>query len=148
MTTKQFSILIAVVLLGLVIGLPVVSNVYAQSYGAMSYLPIAPAVSNCPPGIANGTTLCTVGTTSGPYTIYVSYNAGAYQPLIGAGVTITGAAPIVVSGGAVSCPTCVTSAVTSFNGRTGAVTLSKADVVATNLSVTTSVTSTATSAVQ
>jgi hypothetical protein len=58
--------------------------------------------------------------------MYVSYNGGAYQLLGGGGA----------------------SGVTSFNGRTGAVTLSDADVTGTGLKVTTTVTSTAVSTPQ
>lgn len=57
--------------------------VHAQpSYGALSFGPIAPTLSSCPAGETNKTSFCTVGTVSTSYAIYVSYNGGAYQPLI------------------------------------------------------------------
>jgi hypothetical protein len=82
----------------------IVLAVYAfgQSYGALSFGPIAPTLASCPSGVVTMTTLCTVGTAA-PYTIYVSYNGGAYGALI---------------------PAQVAAPVTSVNGKTGAVTLS------------------------
>jgi hypothetical protein len=121
---------------------------FAQSYAGLSLGPIAPTVSQCPTASATGATLCPVGTSTTGYGMYVSYNGAAYQLLTPAG-SVTGSAPIVVSGTAISCPTCVTgSVVNSFNTRTGAVTLSDADVTGTGLKVVTTVTSTATSTPQ
>lgn len=120
MKWSQFAVLIAVIVLS------VITLAYAQSYGGVGFAPIAPAVSNCPAGVTNGAMLCAVGTSSANYALYVSYNAGTYQPLVPS-----------VSGG-----------VATFNGRTGDVKLTKADVTAIGLAVSTSVTSTATSTVQ
>ena len=78
-------------------------------------------------------------------------NAGTPGAFVayGTATTFTGTSPIVVSGNTISCPTCAAgNVVTSFNGRNGAITLSKTDVTSTGIAVTTSVTSTATSAVQ
>ncbi|MGA2557978.1 MAG: hypothetical protein ABSG04_17045 [Verrucomicrobiota bacterium] len=118
MTNAKFAILIATIVLCTVL------IAIGQSYGALSYGVIAPALANCPAGQANMTTFCTVGTAA-PYTIYVSFNAGAYQLLVPAA-----------------------SGVASFNGRTGAVTLTDADVTGTGLKVSTTVTSTAVSTPQ
>ena len=114
---------------GFVVALTLCAAVYvfAQSYGAISIGTIAPTVANCPAGQANAASLCVVGTSAAGYAFYVSYNAGTYQLLV----------PAATGGG-----------VTSFNGRTGAVTLSDADVTATGLKVITTVTSTATSTPQ
>ena len=89
--------------------------VHGQSYGGMAFGPIAPALSNCPAGITGMASLCAVGSGTS-YTLYVSYNAGAYAPLIGA-----------------------SNGVASFNGRTGNVLLNKADVTGTGLAVSVSV---------
>jgi hypothetical protein len=95
---------------GLVVGLAFVAMLaLAQSYGAFGFGIIAPTVANCPPGSANNAVLCAVGPVSGSYTMYVSYNAGAYQLLAPAGATVTGTAPIVVNNGNVSCPSCLTT---------------------------------------
>lgn len=120
MKWSQFAVLIAVIVSS------VITIAYAQSYGGVGFAPIAPAVTNCPSGVTNGAMLCAVGTSAANYALYVSYNAGTYQPLVPA-----------VSGG-----------VTTFNGRTGNVNLTKSDVTSVGLSVATTVTSTATSTVQ
>jgi len=134
---KKVSIILAFVLGAAVI------YMFGQSYGSVGFGPIAPALSNCPAGTANTAQLCAVGTAASNYTMYVSYNGAAYQLLAPAGTAMTGTAPIVVSGGTVSCPTCVQgSVVTSFNGRTGAATLTKADVTGTGVAVSTTATST------
>lgn len=84
--------------------------------------------------VTNGMAIC--ATTSGPY---YSLNGSATFLPFSSTVTITGTAPIVVNGTTVSCPSCAltTAVVTSFNGHTGAVNLSKADVTATGLTATT-----------
>jgi hypothetical protein len=69
--------------------------------------------------ITNGMALC--GTTSG---LYYAINGGTFVPVAGAG------------------------GVASFNGRTGAVTLTKADVSATGLAATTTATTTASTTLQ
>lgn len=89
------------------------------SYGSLSYGTIAPLVSNCPAPMASGTTLCTVGSSTGPYTIYVAFNGGTYAPLV---------------------PPPATAGVASFNGRTGAVVLSASDVSGTGVKATATVT--------
>jgi len=99
---------------------------FAQTYGAISIGTIAPTVASCPPGQANAATLCVVGTSTTGYAFYVSYNATAYQLLVPA----------------------TSAGVSSFNGRTGAVSLTDADVTGTGLKVITTVTSTATSTPQ
>jgi hypothetical protein len=60
-----------------------VYEVHAQNpvYGSTSYGPIAPNVAACPPGVAYGTSFCTVGTT-----VYVNYNNSGYNPLSAGGV--------------------------------------------------------------
>lgn len=117
---KNTLILIAAIVLLVVLGGG------AQTYGGLGFGTIAPAVASCPAGLANMAMLCAVGTSATGYTTYISYNAGAYQLLVPA------AAP----------------AVTSFNGRTGAVILTDADVAGAGVKVSTTVTSTATSTVQ
>jgi len=113
----------------------------ASSNGVFVLLQVG-APSGCvwPAGatVTNGMALC--ATTSG---LYYSLNGSAtFTPVAGA-VTLTGTAPIVVSGTTVSCPTCVTgTVVNSFQGRTGNVTLTKADVTGTGLAVTTTSNST------
>jgi hypothetical protein len=140
MTRTQFSILIATILAASMI---IAGVVHAQSYGAIGFAPIAPAVSNCPAPAATYTVICAVGTAA-PYALMVSYNAGAYQNLVTAPTAITGTGPIVVSNsGSISCPSCVTgNVVTSFNTRSGAVGLTKADITGTGIAVTTTSTST------
>lgn len=121
MKTSQFAVLIVTLVLGIVL------LAYGQSYGGFGYAPIAPAVSNCPPGQSTYTVFCTVGSATTGYQIYVSYNAGAYQLLV---------------------PANAPAGVTSFNGRTGAVTLLKADVTGTGVAVTSTATTTVNSAIQ
>jgi hypothetical protein len=121
MTTKQFLGLIVTLILCAVL------LAHAQSFGAIAFSPIAPAVANCPPGPPTGTAFCTVGTAPSNYQVYVSYAGAAYQPLV---------------------PPPAAAGVTSFNGRTGVVTLSNTDVLGTGLKVTTTVTSTAVSTPQ
>lgn len=79
--------------------------VYAmgQSYGSIGMSPIAPTVAGCPLSRANEGTFCMVGASTTGYAVYVSFNAGAYAPLV---------------------PAPTASAVTSVNGKTGVVTLS------------------------
>ena len=92
-------------------------------------------LATCPAPTSTSNILCSV--TDG---YYASIAGAAYVKInASAGPVITGAVPIVVSPtGVVSCPTCSTTsnAVTSLNGRTGAITLTKADVVNTGISVT------------
>ena len=88
---------------------------WAQSYGSIGLGPIAPTVANCPPAQVTAAQLCPVGSGS-TFQMYVSYNGGAYAPLTGQ--------------------------VTSFNGRTGAVTLTKSDVTGTGISATTTASTT------
>lgn len=88
--------------------------------------------------VTNGMAIC--ATTSGPY--YALNGSATFLPFANS-ATVTGTTPIVVTGTAVSCPTCVTgSVVTSFNSRSGAIQLTKADVLGTNFAVSTSSTST------
>ena len=115
MNNKQFSLLVAALVLGFVV------VAFAQSYGALAFGTIAPTLANCPAGSSGSATLCAVG-SSGTYAMYVSYNAGTYQLLVPAGQ----------------------NGVSSFNGRTGNVTLTKSDVTSTGLGVSTSVTATST----
>lgn len=93
---KHLTLFLVLVLAGFLI-MRYPHAVLGQSYGAVSIGPIAPAVANCPAGQSGFATLCPVGSGS-TYTMYVSYNAAAYQLLVP-----------------------VSSGVTSFNGRTGAV---------------------------
>ena len=105
-------------LAGLVCGLMLVAVLaYAQSYGGVGASPIAPTVDKCPLSSSQGFLFCAVGTVA-PYTMYVSY---------------AGATPI---------PLVPVATVTSFNKRTGDVTLTKADVVGTGVGVTTTASST------
>jgi hypothetical protein len=80
----------------------IVSLLHAQSYGALGSGPIAPTVANCPAGQTGLAMLCPVGSGT-TYQMYVSYNGGAYAPLVAAG------------------------AVTSVFGRTGAVVATSGD---------------------
>ena len=114
MTRKQFAILLATIIVGFVL------HAVAQTFGALSYLPIAPTVAQCPKGQATGTTFCTVGTT-GNYAIYVSFDSAAYQPLV---------------------PASSAAGVSSFNGRKGDISLTKADVLNTGIAISTVTTST------
>jgi hypothetical protein len=95
----------------------------AQSYGGFTFGPIAPAVANCPIGQANYATLCSVGTSPTSYATYVSYNLGAYQPLI---------------------PPPAPVGVTSFNKRTGDIQLTDLDVQQAGVKVSTTVTAVST----
>lgn len=139
---KKFAVLFFTFLLGVA-----VLRMFAQSYGAFGVGPIAPTVANCPAGQpGNYAVLCPVGSSSAGYTMYVSYNGGAYQLLVPASTaSVTGTLPIVVSGNSVTCPTCVVtgSVVTGFGNppRKGDVTLTKADITATGIAVTTASTS-------
>ena len=54
----------------------------AQTYGGFGFGTIAPTVASCPSGVTNYVMLCAVGTATTSYAIYVSYNAGPYQPLV------------------------------------------------------------------
>jgi len=86
--------------------------------------------------LPNSAVYCTVNSgsvaTSG---LYVSYNGSAFVPAVASssGTSYTATSPIVVTGQVISCPSCATTSavVNSFNGRTGNVQLSKADVTAT-----------------
>ena len=93
---------------------------YAQSIGISVNIgnAIASTDSQCPIS-GPGFSLCPVGTAATGYSLYVSYAGGAYQPLVPA-----------------------SAGVTSFNKRTGDVTLTKSDVIATGVGVTTTVSST------
>jgi hypothetical protein len=73
-----FLILLVIELAGLIHYTQSVSA--AGSYGAQGIGPIAPAVTNCPKPMANLAMLCPVGST-GAYSMYVSYNGGAYELL-------------------------------------------------------------------
>ena len=77
---KAIGVLATVILLAGAVYLP--HSASAQGYGAIGFAPIAPAVANCPAGVTNGAMLCAVGTSASTYTLYVSYNAGAYQLLV------------------------------------------------------------------
>lgn len=120
MKNWQFATLIATIVLCAAL------FAFGQSYGTIGYAPIAPTLASCPAGLANSTMLCTVG-SAGKYSIYVSFNAGTYQLLV---------------------PISNASGVTTFNGRSGPVTLTKADVTAVGLAIATTVTSTANSTIQ
>lgn len=122
---KRISIITLTILAALIGGM-VARHVSAQSYASISLGPIAPTVAQCPAGQPNTASLCPVG-SGASYSMYVSYNGGAYAVLAGGSQT---------------------AGVTTFNGRAGAVTLTKADVTGTGLAVATTVTSTATSTVQ
>jgi len=93
MTTKQFCTLLAVVVIGFVI------LAAAQSYGGFAIGPIAPTVTQCPPGVAGQAVYCPVGSSTLTYSTYVSYNAGAYMPLVPAssGPALTATDPIAIS---------------------------------------------------
>jgi hypothetical protein len=117
----------------------IISSMRAQSvasFGVMGIGPIAPTVAQCPANTANATTplaaLCPVGTAA-PYQMYVSYNGGAYAPLVGAsgGVTsFNGRSGAVVSaaGDYTAAQVTGSNAVSSVFGRTGAVALQTTDV--------------------
>jgi hypothetical protein len=79
-----------------------IPTVKAQSYGADGIGPIAPTVSNCPAALSGFAMLCPVGSGTS-FQLYISYNGGAYAPLVGANV------------------------VTSVFGRTGAVVATAGD---------------------
>lgn len=135
--------------------------VQAQTTGAgLVTLTYAASLSTCAWPVGFGT-----NPTAGVICIYPNGTGGAsfagavatagtqgpFSPVIATSPTLTGTSPITVSGSTISCPTCVTgSVVTSFGspGRTGAVTLTKADVTGTGLSVNTTTTSTSTSSLQ
>ncbi len=95
--------------------------------------------------VTNGAAFCFVN-TGVPSTsqFYFALNGSTtWTPLTtAAGVSFTGTAPIVVNGTAISCPSCALTSgvVTSFNGRPGAVQLSKADITGTGITATASVT--------
>ena len=93
MNTKQFCIILAVVITGFVV------LAAAQSYGTFGIGPIAPTVAQCPAGAAGMATYCPVGSSTLAYATYVSYNAGAYTLLVPAPSTasFTGTDPISVS---------------------------------------------------
>ncbi len=94
MTTKQFSIFLAVVIAGFV------ALAAAQSFGSFAIGPIAPTVAQCPAGLAGQAVYCPVGSSTLAYSTYVSYNAGTYSLLVpppASGPTLTGADPINVS---------------------------------------------------
>jgi hypothetical protein len=76
MDTKQFLIVIAVLVLGIIV------LAHAQTYGALSFGEIAPTVVDCPAGSTGMVTLCGVGTTA-PYTLYVAYGTDPYSALSG-----------------------------------------------------------------
>lgn len=107
------------------------STVHAQSspppsYGGFGIGPIAPTVANCPAPAVNQAIQCPVGSVA-TFAMYISYNGLAYQPMI---------APPAPTG------------VTSFNGRTGVVTLTKGDVTGTGLSGTATFSGTSTVTLQ
>lgn len=132
------------------------ATVKAQSYGALGISSIAPTVAQCPAGASNVASICPVGSATAGYALYVSYNGATYQPLVpvvsGVVLSFNGRTGAVVSAqgdyGCGQVTNCTPNGVTSFNTRSGAVTLGKADVIATGLGVTTTVTSTGTSALQ
>jgi hypothetical protein len=119
MNNKQFSILIATIILVAVL------LAHAQSYSTLGGGPIAPAVANCTVSATGYWAFCPVGSGT-IYSMYVSYNGGAYQLLVPA----------------------TSAGVATFNGRSGAVILTDADVTGTGLKVVTTVTSTAVSTPQ
>lgn len=92
----------------------------APVYGGFSIGPIAPTVAQCPAAVAVGATYCPVGTGTS-FSTYVNYNNLGWNPLV---------APPAPTG------------VTSFNGRSGTITLTKGDVISVGLSASTTATTT------
>ena len=105
MNQRAVSIIVGI-LLGAVLVLAGkgLESVLAQG-GGINFGPIVSSVSACPVPLTGQVSLCGVGTT-----VYVSFNAGAYQPLVGA----------------------PSKGVTSWNSQTGAVTYSPASVSCAN----------------
>jgi hypothetical protein len=148
MTRKQFSIFTSTmalsVALAILVGLAAFRPlpVKAQSTVAPVILlqQMVSSVSACavPTGntLPNSAVYCTVNSgtlaTSG---LYVSYNGGLFVPAVASssGPSYTATSPIVLTGTVISCPSCATTSavVNSFNGRTGNVQLTKADVIST-----------------
>jgi hypothetical protein len=143
MTRKQFSIFTAVMALAVLFGLAAFRPQPVNAQSTATPLFFAPQAANSVAGcvVPTGSTLpnavffCFVNTgtpsTSG---LFFALNGGTtWTNLVPpAGGSYTATSPVVVTGTVISCPTCVTGpVVTSFNTRTGAVQLTKADVTAT-----------------
>jgi len=68
--------------------------------------------------------ICPLALTSGP-ALAIAVNGGTFSQIpMSASQSVTVTAPLVLTGNVISCPTCVTQAVTSLNGKTGSLTLS------------------------
>lgn len=120
MKRSHFAVVIAVTCLaGFIAGFSVSPlTVHAQTapapvYGGFSIGPIAPTVAQCPPAAAVGASYCPVGSGS-VFSTYVNYNNLGWNPLV---------------------PIAGPSGVTSVNGRSGAVVLTKGDITGTGLTV-------------
>lgn len=143
MTRKQFYSFAAILAMAVLLGFAAFRPKSVNAQAAATPLFFAPQAANSVAGCAipsgwtlpNAVFFCFVNSgTASTSGLYFSINGSTtWNPLIPpAGGAIIGTAPIVVTGSAVSCPTCVTgTVVTSFNTRTGAVQLTKADVTAT-----------------
>lgn len=129
MTTKQFAVLISTIL-----ACSMMMSVIGHAAPPQSSYIMTPAqtsLAGCvwPPAanitVANGAALCPLSLSSGPG-LAIAVNGGAFVqiPMTSGSAPYTGTAPIVVNGQVISCPTCLTSAVTSLNGKTGSLTLS------------------------
>ena len=127
MTNKQFTIfMIGFLLVSMVIGGG------AQNAGTSSILiPVQTSIAGCtwPSStavtVASGLAICPLNLSTGP-ALALAVNNGAF----------------------VQIPMSAATGVASFNGRTGNVTLTKADVLGTSFAVSTTVTSTAVSTPQ
>jgi len=142
-------LLLAVVIdIGVHLWSPTAASAQASS-GVAELSQVVSSVSQCAwaagATVQNGAAFCFVN-TGVPATsqFYFALNGSTtWTPLIpAAAVSLTGTAPIVVSGTTVSCPTCAltTGVVSSFEGRTGAVNLIKADITSTGITATATVT--------
>lgn len=126
MTNKHFTILILVIFF-----VSMVAGGGAQSGTSSVFIPAQTTISACTwpsPTVAtitNGGAICMLSLSTGP-ALAIAVNNGAF----------------------VQIPMSAATGVTSFNGRTGNVTLTKADVTGTGLAVSTTVTSTAVSTPQ
>ena len=126
MTNKQFSIfMLAFLLVAMVVGGG------AQS-GLPIILPAQTSLANCTwptsyATVTNGLALCPLNLSTGP-ALAIAVNGNTTFTQIPMTAAVAG--------------------VTSFNGRTGAINLTKADVLGTSFAVSTTVTSTATSTPQ
>ena len=125
MTTKQFSILIAVVVILSVLGFTVFAASAQSSASSPVILGVQTSMTGCTwptayATVSNGMAFCPLNLTTGP-ALAIAVNGGAFVQ-----IPMTTAA----------------AGVTSFNGRTGAVTLTDADVTGTGVKATTTATTT------